>query len=52
MDLEIVVPSMDRQQKIVKAYALHTRNEAMEAVLLQKRQEYMGGVLLKYACGE
>jgi hypothetical protein len=48
-DLEVVLPDIERQQKIVEAHALEVRIEELEAELRRKRLQYTENALLKYA---
>lgn len=49
--LEIVLPSLERQHKIVAATELHQQILALEAKLAEKRQRYTEEALLQYARG-
>lgn len=49
--LEIVVPPIERQQKIVAACELNQQIRALEVKLAEKRQRYTDDALLLYAKG-
>lgn len=48
-DLEIVVPSLARQQRIVEIAELEQQEEALLADLAVQRQRLINGVLMQYA---
>jgi restriction endonuclease S subunit len=48
-DLEIVLPSRERQRKIVETHTLKMRIGELEAELRRKRLQYTENALLKYA---
>lgn len=49
--LEIILPSLERQHKIVAATELNRQIQALEARLAEKRQRYAEEALLQYARG-
>jgi hypothetical protein len=51
-DLEIVIPTLDRQQQIIELAALEQQEQALLRQLAEKREEYVAGVLMQLAKGE
>jgi len=51
-DLEVPVPSLERQKKIVQLALLSAREQSLLQQLSEKREQYIGAVLMRFAKGE
>ncbi len=51
-DLEVVLPSLEKQKHIVELATLIAREKTLLYVLADKREQYTGTVLMRFAKGE
>ncbi|MCX7553723.1 restriction endonuclease subunit S [Marinicella sp. S1101] len=51
-DLEVVLPSLGKQKKLVELAMLSAREQTLLLGLADKREQYISGVLMQYAKGE
>lgn len=51
-ELEVVLPSLDKQKSIVELATLVARKKTLLHTLADKREQYIGAVLMQFAKGE
>ena len=51
-DLEVVLPSLEKQKAIIELASLSAREQALLHTLADKREQYISTVLMPFAKGE